>query len=469
MIPKLHKKGTSFRGAATYLLHDKEATTTARIDWTQTRNLATDNAQAAWRVMAATAMDQARLKAEAGVKNTGRKSRDHVLHFTISWHPDEAKQLSREEMIRAANGAIRALKAEEHQALLVSHNDEPQPHVHVLLNRVSPTDGRLLSSSKEKLALSAWAEQYERERGTILCEERVLNNARRARGQYTRAAKEKPRHIHELEASNDNHPDAQKVREVQRRKDRELRKSAIAQARRHQQERDDLYAQHGARKREIIEASRRQVTVAKQAAADGFSDAWRQLHHEQEAERTAFAIREGTHIGRATNALRQVDWAGLLRKERRGAELKKAFGLLSSSGARAEELRRAQQLQTLELERREKAAQREAAERVKRELAAQLQRQRIHFEISRKDAEFRHKLEDAALRTQWRERRKQRQKAWEVLREKDRPQAYEPSGRQSTAIDPQQKAIMDDFEKRIRQQLEGRGKDSHGRDDDRGR
>ena len=80
MVPKLHPKGRSFRGAAAYLLHDKgRATTSHRLAWTETRNLATDDPHVAWRVMAATSLDSGRLKKQAGVKASGRKSDEHVL------------------------------------------------------------------------------------------------------------------------------------------------------------------------------------------------------------------------------------------------------------------------------------------------------------------------------------------------------------------------------------------------------
>ena len=41
MVPRLHAKGTSFKGASAYLLHDKAASTSERVAWTDTRNLAT--------------------------------------------------------------------------------------------------------------------------------------------------------------------------------------------------------------------------------------------------------------------------------------------------------------------------------------------------------------------------------------------------------------------------------------------
>lgn len=192
MVPKIHARGSSFKGAAAYLLHDKDrAATAARVAWVETVNLSTRNPETAWRVMAATAMDAARLKADAGVKKTGRQSKDAVLHVSLSWSPDQAPD--RAEMTAFARRALAALKAEDRQALIICHSDEKHPHVHLLVNRVSPADGRLLSSSNEKNALSALALAYEQEGGKILCEQRKENADRRESGEYVRGEKDVPR------------------------------------------------------------------------------------------------------------------------------------------------------------------------------------------------------------------------------------------------------------------------------------
>ena len=192
MVPKLHAKGSSFKGAAAYLLHDKDgAATSGRVAWIETVNLATANPQAAWRVMAATAMDAPRLKEQAGVKRTGRTSKEPVLHLTLSWAPDQTP--GPKEMAGFARRAIKALKADDRQAMIICHTDEKHPHVHVLLNRVSPADGRMLSSSNEKLALSALALAYEKECGAIKCKQRELNADKRKKGEHVRGEKDIPR------------------------------------------------------------------------------------------------------------------------------------------------------------------------------------------------------------------------------------------------------------------------------------
>ena len=188
MIPRLMEGGASFKGAALYYLHDKREegeasrTTSARVAWTFTLNLPTDDPERAWRMMAHTAMSQAELKAAAGVKATGRKLTKPVMAYSLAWSPDEDPPAPH-EMLEAAQASLAALGLEQHQALVVCHNDTAHPHVHVLINRVNPVNGIAHNGSKTKLKLSAWAEDYERSRGQILCVERVENNAARREGQ----------------------------------------------------------------------------------------------------------------------------------------------------------------------------------------------------------------------------------------------------------------------------------------------
>jgi hypothetical protein len=86
MLPVIAAMGTSFKGAAAYYLHDKDADTRDRVVWTHTENLHTDDAEKAWKVMAWTANHQAMIKASAGTRATGRKLEKPVFAFSISWH-----------------------------------------------------------------------------------------------------------------------------------------------------------------------------------------------------------------------------------------------------------------------------------------------------------------------------------------------------------------------------------------------
>lgn len=232
MVPAITKCGSSFKGAAAYYLHDKrepgEAVrlTDNRVAWTQTVNLGTDNPETAWRIMAATAMRQDKLKAAAGIKATGRKMTSPVFAYSLSWQPGEHP--TKEHKLETARSSLMALELEQYQVVILEHTDEPHEHVHIIVNRVHPQTGKAATLSNNMLKLSKWAQQYEQEQGQIVCPQRVENNARRAKGEFVRSARV-PRPAYELEqakAANDRRDIEYKQLE-QKRRDRAL----------HQQER----------------------------------------------------------------------------------------------------------------------------------------------------------------------------------------------------------------------------------------
>lgn len=462
MVPKLHPKGSSFRGAAAYLLHDKgRATTSERVAWTETHNLATDDPQVAWRVMAATALDAPRRKREAGIKTTGRKSNDSVLHLTLSWHPDEKAGLTREEMMKAALGAVRALGAEDRQAIFVSHNDEEHAHVHVLLNRVSPADGRMLPSSKEKLNLSRWAEAYERERGKVLCEERAVNNAARQRGEYTRGEKNRPRHVVELESANDNHPRKADIRREQRAKDVEASRRDRETKKQQKQALAALEKQHRQKLKDIRSAARSDVQRAKSAVRDQFRPQWKDLLRSHDADMRAFEKREESFIGRVKNALKSIDFAALVRAGERRKAISDAFSAFASAGARLEGIRRQQEKESRKLAAQQNKSERSAAAPINKQRDAAIDRERTAYTEERTSLQLTHDLESAAQRATWTTRRKDRNAAYEAA-----PDFERQTGGQIGPAKPRHEAAMDDFAEQIRRQLE---RDFGERDPDDGR
>lgn len=184
MVPKVAARGTSFKGAGAYYLHDKKARSAARVAFTHTENLPTDNAEQALKCMAYTALHQDALKRANGSAATGRKLAKPVYTYSLSWAPDETP--SQEQMIAAARETLEALGLSDHEVLMVAHNDEPHPHIHLIVNRVHPETGKAAVLSNDHLGLSRWAEDYERRNGKIRCEERVKNNAARRRGMFAK-------------------------------------------------------------------------------------------------------------------------------------------------------------------------------------------------------------------------------------------------------------------------------------------
>lgn len=426
MVPKIHAKGSSFKGCASYVLHDKDAQTTERVAWTETVNLGTSNPHAAWKVMAATSMDQDRLKKEAGIKNTGRKSKDHVQHVTLSWHADEAKDLTRDEQMRAAKWFLREIKAGDRQAMVVAHSDEPQPHVHIIINRVSPTDGRILPSSFEKMKSSRWAEKYEKERGKIFCHQRVINNAARKRGEFVRGKKDTARHVYEAaqKVANDN-SEKQALLDQHRKKAAAIAKKDREDKARHKKEFIALQQSRKAQLVKLKEQAKTTAEKAKQGVRDRFKSRWEKQHFDQQRQSAVFEKNEKTIKGRMKNALELVQWRNLMgRKLGEGTTLSKAFRILSNEGARKDALDRQFKRKDQALKKEQDAKIKDAAAAAKLEGEKKIAASRPLFERERSSLILKHRLERAKTKAQWQAHDKEQREAWHELK-KESPSPME--------------------------------------------
>ncbi len=172
MIVKIGLGGKSFKGLSDYLTHDPEANTNERVAWTHTQNLANDHVPSAVDEMLWTARNAELLKQEAGVRAGGRATEDPVKHVSLNWSPEENP--TREHMIETTEGFLRHMKWQEHQAVMVAHNDK-HPHVHVMINAIHPETGLHLDDGLERRRAQAWALEYERAHDRIYCEQRLKN------------------------------------------------------------------------------------------------------------------------------------------------------------------------------------------------------------------------------------------------------------------------------------------------------
>ncbi len=175
MIPKMHTRGTSFKGACAYILHDPKTTTRDRVLFNDTCNTVLD-ADNAWVEMFATARDQSELKKAAGQDARGRKNTKPVLHISLSWAADEKPD--HDHMKSTARSALDALGLSEHQAVMAAHGDKDHLHIHIVVNTIHPLTGMTAPLKYTKERLSRWAEAYERIHG-IHCEQRIENNRKR--------------------------------------------------------------------------------------------------------------------------------------------------------------------------------------------------------------------------------------------------------------------------------------------------
>jgi hypothetical protein len=140
----------------------------------------------AWKVMAYTALQHERLKEASGQSRAGRKLEKPVFAFSLAWHPEQ--EPSQEHMLETARKAIETLGLSEHEHVIVSHKDEPQKHVHVIVNRVHPLTGLAGDVRNSKRKLSDFAREYEETDGKIYCAQRVENRKMRRQGKATHYA-----------------------------------------------------------------------------------------------------------------------------------------------------------------------------------------------------------------------------------------------------------------------------------------
>jgi len=123
--------GRSFVRLVDYLLHGKGDPD--RAAWTATVNLDTEDPGSAARIMTAGAQENPRVQ-------------QPVYHFGLSL--PQGEHLDEDRWRAAVERVLDKLGLAGHQAVLVSHRDTPQEHVHVVVNRVGE-DGRVWNPRRD--------------------------------------------------------------------------------------------------------------------------------------------------------------------------------------------------------------------------------------------------------------------------------------------------------------------------------
>lgn len=187
MIIRIQPSGGSFRGAGQYYLHDKaddkdlakelKPKTDERVWFTATRNCANFDSAKALDEMWHVAESQQQLKALAGGRTSGRSCGDPVKTISLSWHKDD--QPTPDHMVEAADSYLKHMGWERFQVVMVGHRDTEHLHLHLVLNRVSPENGRTLDDWRDQPRSQAWALEYEKEMETLRCIEREVRAAER--------------------------------------------------------------------------------------------------------------------------------------------------------------------------------------------------------------------------------------------------------------------------------------------------
>lgn len=416
-------RGRSVKGLAQYCLHDVGGKTAQRVSFVETRNLATDDPQVAWRIMAARHYLQDDLKAKAGVGKGGRKDGKPVGHLLLSWKREEAdaEGLTRAGMMNAAIGALKAIGAGDHQALIVAHRDTPHPHCHVIINLIGD-DGRIKKQWKEHEKLSRYALKREMEiHGEPVVKSRRKNWLDREAGETPTPVKKKPRHLYEVEKAANQNDAAKAFAEKHRRELAALQREKTAQTERQRRHRDRLLWCKQERARRIVRQTGERVRASRSRIRKEHRATWDGLLDRHDAERREFDVNERNMKGSLANAMALIDWKKFLRRKRAPDELSlsHAFHILTSEATRRQTLhdRQGSELQRLRTTQRGEEQSEEA--RLKHEEKELLRENRQAF--VRKTAAMKEKQSRrrAALEGRQKELTKERNGALRSFRERE--------------------------------------------------
>ncbi|MCO8124738.1 hypothetical protein NHH03_23575 [Stieleria sp. TO1_6] len=267
-------------------------------------------------------------------------------------------------MVQSVEGALKAIGAEDRQAMIIAHNDtaDRNPHCHVIINLIGD-DGRLLKSYNDHKKLSRFALEEEiRIHGEPVVQERRKRWHDREAGETPAPMKKTPRHQYELEkqakAENDHSPEIEQLRERQR---------ILEQRKAEQQNRQERNRE---RLREILQERQRrlktqQETIVRRSKTNArkiYDKPWKELHATQQTEREQFEANEKSVKGSIENGLKLFDWSKLFHRaaNAEGKRLKDLFQTLTSEAKRRQIVLDRQESERQAMRKEQRAAEMEA-------------------------------------------------------------------------------------------------------------
>ncbi len=427
MICVVHKSGTGFMGLMSYLMHDADyAKTSDRVSWAHGHNLVSDNVDLGCRIMCATSMNQEEIKKRAGVVNTGRKSKKHVMHYTLSWHPEEYQGLNKDEMLSAALGSLsylgvsegqklgkkniakRTQYADQHQAIVVCHDegsDKPL-HVHVMVNRVHPEHGVMLPDSNDYHKLSAWASDYRKSQGKEhYCPKRQINAAKRAQGLLVNHPR-KPRNVYEQDKALKDAPkgsalEAQIKEQKQRGKALKTehegmkRKNAVAMG-----QLEQGYIQS---RNEHRQDTTEKIKQTKSQLKSDYAPKIDALTSRQSQEIEAFKSAKDSVKGRLKNsweALKTKEWVHDVRQKPVHA-IAERFEMAFSSGLQQKNLEHQHSREQSQLKAQRLKEEKASVHEIRIDEGFKRDELRQKYTLERNDLLFKHSMQKAKINAQW--------------------------------------------------------------------
>lgn len=432
--------GHSFKGLHAYCAHDQDrAETSERVDWMETRNLANDDPNQAWKIMAATAAAQNTLKRSSGIR-AGQAPKDGaVTHVVMSFDAEE--QTDRATLQKAADGLLSVLGADpakmrgkskpkrrqfadEHQVIMYTHTDTKNVHMHMMINRIHPETGLLLPDSNNYDKAQKWALKFSKAQGTDhKTPAREENREMRDNGEYVKADRRKPRNIFEQEramksaAANQN-SESRSIKHEQGKKDAALALRGRNMAALHSVQWDKLVDAHKQRKTAINKQLKKAISKAKAEIREEYRHKRRDLKKLQASELKTFEALENSLFGKASNIVKTVKLsASDIGNDRRGV-ISRSFRILSNSGTRKEYFENAQKRELSALEGQQAKSVSERIEALKRAYAPKYEQNRATFTEQRSDLTKSQAVDKQKLQGDWKQRTAERKAAYDSLFER---------------------------------------------------
>ena len=475
MVPNIGKRGTSFKGAGAYFLHDKKQegehsrTTTERVDWTHTRNLATDDADFATRIMAATAMQKDTLKKAAGISLAGNKSKGDVYAYSLAWHPDEQGKIDKAEMMKAADQSIKALGAQDHQSVIVAHNDEAHPHLHIIVNMVNPQTGKNLGLSNDYKKLEKWAHDYRVERGEehIYCPNRTekmkaIEASKRGQSvDFKRGAKNQPRSAASAFADakiHANNNDYKALEAEQRAKDKALSNDGRKMASRHTNQWAALSDNYALQKKHIGDQYKRDKSALKDEIFQANKPLYAEMMRQHNNQRYEHLKRDKQLLGKFTTAFKNVQIA------RSSGEKTSFIGELFKvvAGGGMERLKQQQGREIKAFKSDQNQQTRKAVQDLNQRRAARVSAARGQFQYDRTSLINKQRDEKNDLKGRWKARNERKNRAASVMAKKGISQKQDRAkakpARENTETAKDTPTVKEEFKAKTRKPREGRKK-----------
>ena len=425
-------RGTSFKGALAYYLHDKgRADSAERVGFVELLNLATDDPALAWREMMATAEAGDELKKRAGLKISGRKNDKPVYAFSLEWHPDDRPDA--ELMLHTAHEALKVLGLQDRQAVIVQHTDTPHAHVHITVNMIHPETGASARLYNDDKALDRFCHDYEVRMGVIRSPDRAAKYEALDQGRKPPRKKREPKRFEQpdLKPANENRTAKERAAAIKAGQEayvRHLKETQDGAWKKRKAASDALWkdyrtAQQAIRARHTFAADQiwkhKRNRNALPLSIQGFRDwketrEWTALMKRLKAENRRFEYRERTLMGFMANAL-ALARPGMDRSGR--GFLPTLFNLLVSGKARREIMTARQALARKHLSEKQFGSRKARADKIRLVRDAQLATLSRAYDIQKQALDRAHAEDIARQKQAWRTLSTERDKLWAEWRQ----------------------------------------------------